>query len=185
MSGSPDTGNRAENKTEVPHSAPSEPASCIILLLLLLSPPPQIPPGCKTRVRFCSSRQLSKQFQLLLILGSQTVPGRKSFQDSDLQPAYCSRCLSFPLGLSSFPVPMNDLSLCSPHPKTPSPPLPSPKPELHSDDHNRPCRHRGLPRSLHQGQDLETHLHLVTATRGGGLLSCPFYRKGTDAKPHS
>lgn len=157
----------------------------IVIAIVIPHPHPQIPPGCKTRVCFCSSRQLSKQFQLLLILGSQTVPGRKSFQDSDLQPAYCSRCLSFPLGLSSFPVPMNDLSLCSPHPKTLTPPLPSPKPELHSDDHNRPCRHRGLPRSLHQGQDLETQLHLVTATRGGGLLSCPFYRKGIDAKPHS
>lgn len=50
VSGSPDTGDRTENKTEIPHSAPSEPASCIILLLLLLSPLPRSHQAARLRL---------------------------------------------------------------------------------------------------------------------------------------
>lgn len=38
VSGSPDTGDRAENKTGIPHSAPSEPESFYNIIIAIVIP---------------------------------------------------------------------------------------------------------------------------------------------------
>lgn len=62
-------------------------------------------------------------------------PGRKSFLESDLQPAGFNS-LSFPLQLPAFPVPLSDLN-SSPPPPVSTLPLLSPEPAIHNRDHPR------------------------------------------------